>query len=112
MPVQIHFGDRERTLKFGLRACQELEATLGVDGMTDVGTMLSKCSTRAAVACLVAGLKHEDSSLSPNLVTKQLETYIIDEGGNFLDLCNQIWKALEDTKLFEVDKPSGNGSAA
>lgn len=111
MPVQIHFGDRERTLKFGLRACQELEAKLGVDGMTRVGTMLSQCSVTAAVACLLVGLKDGDSSLSPNLITKQLEAYI-DEGGNFLDLCNQIWKALEETKLFEVDKPSGNGSAA
>ncbi len=106
--VTIDFGGKTRTLKFGLRACQELEQKLSVDGMTRVGSMLSQASVTAAVACLLVGLKEDDQALTSNLVTKYLEEYVsASDGRTFVDLSNDIWRALEETGLFVVDRKEG-----
>lgn len=107
--VTIDFGGKARTLKFGLRACQELEQKLGVQGMTVVGSMLSQASVTAAVACLLVGLKDDDPALTHNLVTKYLEQYVAERGRTFVDLCNDLWRSLEDTGLFVVDRQASAG---
>ena len=56
----------------------------------------------AITVALWAGLKHEDKSLSPSLVTKMLETYIAN-GKSLKVLGRALNDAMEETGLFKTD---------
>jgi len=64
--------------------------------------LLSNVGVTAIVSALWAGLKHEDASLSINLVTKYLETYI-KEGKSLRKLGQAISQSILDTGLFKSD---------
>ena len=77
--------------------------------------LLSSASVTATVTALWAGLKHEDSSLSINLVTKYLETYLQD-GKSGRKLAHALSTELLATGLFksdvdELEEQEGNGKA-
>lgn len=113
--VQIEFGGQTRTLKFGLKEIAQLEQRLGVDGLSHIGTKLMSLSVTATVAALAIGLSADDPSVTPNLVFTRLDAYL-KQGGSMGDLCNSIWRAIEETGLFNDANKSegseGNGKAA
>ena len=77
--------------------------------------LLSNAGVTATVTALWAGLKHEDPSLSINLVTKHLETYI-QEGKSVRKLAHALSTEILATGLFktdvdELEEQEGNGTA-
>jgi hypothetical protein len=116
--VQIEF-DKPRELKFDLRAIKDLEAAMGGIPLGEVVGQLSRVGVTAITAALWAGLKHEDKTLTPNLVTKMLQSYIdsTDKKKNLRILARALNQAIEDTGLFRSDADDdedteGNGQAA
>jgi len=109
MSVRIEF-DKPRELRFDLRAIQDLERATGGQPLGQVVTNLSQIGISTLVAALWAGLKHEDKSLTPNLITKMLETYL-QSGGRLKPLMDGVSDAIEASGLFkgaEDDEPEGN----
>jgi len=77
--------------------------------------LLTNAGVTATVNALWAGLKHEDPSLSINLVTKYLETYI-QEGKSIRKLAHALSTEILATGLFksdvdELEEQEGNGKA-
>lgn len=75
---------------------------------------LSQLGVTALTMALWAGLKHEDRTLSPGLVTKMLETYIAN-GKSLRRLGRALNDAIDETGLFKSDdgsdpdeEPEGN----
>jgi hypothetical protein len=114
MAVPLTF-DKPRELKFDLRAIKDLEANMGGQPLGAVVTQLGQMGITAMTMALWAGLKHEDKTLSPNLVTKMLETYI-QKGGSLRVLGRALNDAIEETGLFRSDtdeeEREGNSQAA
>jgi hypothetical protein len=106
--VTLQF-DKPRTLKFDLRAIKDLEANMGGMPLGTVVQQLSMIGVTAITMALWAGLKHEDKSLTPNLVTKMLEAYI-GAGGSLRALGRALNDAIEATGLFNSDE-DGEGNA-
>ena len=78
-------------------------------------SLLSQAGVTATVTALWAGLKHEDASLSTNLVTKYLDTYI-QEGKSLRKLAFALSTEILATGLFksdvdELEEQAGNGTA-
>lgn len=95
VPVTI---DKPRNLKFDLNTFCDLEQKTGIP----TGSLLKSVgdvSVTAIVYALWAGLKHEDLSLSPNLMMKMLETYIA-EGKSIQELGAAISLAIMESGLF------------
>jgi len=105
IPVEF---DKPRQLFFDLAAIRDLEAALGGQPLgTIVNQQLSNLGINATVNALWAGLKHEDRSLTPNLVTKRLETYL-KNGGKLRTLADALSDALEESGIFRAasDEPA------
>lgn len=101
MAVQIQF-DKPRQLKFDLRAIKDLEANMGGQPLGVIVQQLSQVGVTAITMALWAGLKHEDKSLSPSLVTKMLETYIANKG-SLRKLGRALNDAIDECGLFKTD---------
>lgn len=107
--VQIEL-DKTRTLKFDLRATMELEQALGKPLGSILGDITNFGVTSIRTA-LWAGLKHEDSGLTLNLVTKLFESYVKDKK-SLRVLVKALSDALDETGLFQTDdEPEGNAVA-
>jgi hypothetical protein len=111
MPITIDL-DKPRELKFDLRAIKDLEANMNGQPLGAIVQQLAQIGVTAIVMALWAGLKHEDRSLTPSLVTKMLEQYIA-EGKSLRTLGRALNDAIDETGLFTVDEePEGNGQVA
>lgn len=98
--VTVDF-DRSRVLFYDLAAIRDLEAAMGGQPLGVVVTQLANLGVNALVLALWAGLKHEDRAITPNLVTKRLETYLRD-GKPLRALADGINDALEECGLFKT----------
>jgi hypothetical protein len=83
-----------------------------------VHQLLSQVGITAITVALWAGLKWEDKTLNPNLVTKMLADYI-EKGGRMKPIIDALSQALEETGLFKTgdeddadEDGEGNGKAA
>jgi hypothetical protein len=110
--VQLEL-DKTRTLKFDLKAIKDLEAAMGGKTLDDVIRDVLNGGITAIVVALWAGLKHEDQTLSINLTTKILQTYI-DEKKNVRKLGRALGEAFMETGLLKSadEEPEGNGQTA
>lgn len=107
MAVEMNF-DGVRHLKLDLSAIKDLETMMGGQPLGAVVQQLSQMSITAITAVLWAGLKAEDRTLTPNLVTKMLQTYI-DGGGKITTLLAGINDAIQESGLFgNEDADAGN----
>lgn len=98
MSVPIDF-DKPRELKFDLRAVRDLEAALDGKPLAAIIHDITRLGVNALVLALWAGLKHEDKTLNPNLVTKMLEQYLRDKK-KLRVLAKAVDEALDETGLF------------
>ena len=67
--------DKPRKLRYDLEVILDLESATG-RSLGAITRELSTVSFTLTIACLIAGLKHEDKSLTPNLVRKILKEYL------------------------------------
>lgn len=110
--IAIDF-DKPRELKFDLRTIKELEAAMNGQPLGAIVNQLSQLGVTAITLALWAGLKHEDKALTPNLVTKMLETYIANHKSMRV-LGRALNDAIEECGIFrsdEDDEPVGNAAA-
>ena len=98
MYTQIQL-DKPRQLRFDLRAIRDLEAATGKT-VGEITRDLRHVGVTAILACLLAGLRHEDKSLTPNLVEKILEAYL-DAGGGIRPVLKAIDEALASSGLLK-----------
>lgn len=96
--VQVDF-DKPRTLMFDLAAIRDLEQALGGQPLGVIIQQLSNLGVNAMVLALWAGFKHEDRAITPNLVTKRLETYL-KNGGKLSILADAVSNALDECGIF------------
>jgi hypothetical protein len=111
--VPIAF-DKPRHLKFTLSAIKDMEANLGGQPLGAVMSLLGQVGITAITVALWAGLKHEDKTLTPSLVTKMLSDYI-EKGGRTKPLIDALSAALDETHIFKTDDDEdreGNAPAA
>lgn len=106
MAVPIQF-DKPRELKFNLAAIRDLEAALDGKPLASIIGDIMRLGINATVIALWAGLKHEDKTLNPNLVTKMLESYL-NAGGKLRTLAKALDEALDETGLFRNEDDEGN----
>jgi|SRR5215203_1153968 len=96
--VDVDF-DRPRRLFFDLAAIRDLESAMGGQPLGTIVQHLANLGVNAFVYALWAGLKHDERSLTPNLVTKRMEKFLAD-GGKLSGLADAINDALEESGLF------------
>ncbi len=111
VPIQF---DKPRNLKFTMPALKDLEANLGGQPLGAVLQLLAQVGITAITVALWAGLKHEDKTLNPNLVTKMFAEYI-EKGGRTKPLIDALSEAITETGIFKTDDDEdeeGNGQAA
>jgi hypothetical protein len=110
--VQIDF-DKPRSLHFDLAAIRDLEAAMGGKPLASIVGDLASLGVTALVLALWAGLKHEDRTLNPKLVERQLSTYIKDKK-SLRVLGRALNDAIEETGLFrnEDEVTEGNEQTA
>ena len=99
--VSVEF-DKPRQLHYDLAAIRDLEQALGGQPLGTIIQSLSNLGVNAMVLALWAGLKHEDRAITPNLVTKRLESYL-KNGGKLSVLADAISNALDECGLFTAD---------
>jgi hypothetical protein len=107
--VNIDF-DKPRLLLYDLAAIRDLEAAMGGEPLGNIVNRLSNLGVNALVLALWAGLKHEDRTITPHLVTKRLETYLKD-GKPLRALADAINDGLEESGIFRTlddEVPEGN----
>ena len=97
--VDLEF-DRPRRLWYDLAAIRDLERAMDGQPLGLIVNQLAQLGVNALVLALWAGLKHEDRTLNPNLVTKRLEAYIKD-GKSLRTLADAINDGLEESGLFK-----------
>lgn len=109
MAVKVDL-DRERTLKFDIKAVRELEQRLG----KPLGLVLSDIQNMGIgtiETALYTGLQHEDKGLSLSLTQKLFKQYIDDRKPIRL-LIRQLGDAMEETGLFRTeDDEDAEGNA-
>jgi hypothetical protein len=114
--VHVEF-DKPRQLFYDLAAIRDLEQAMAGKPLGTIVTDLSQLGVNALVLALWAGLKHEDRAVTPNLVTKRLETYL-KNGGKLSILADAINDGLEESGLFrspedqEANPPAGRPAAS
>jgi hypothetical protein len=96
--IQVDF-DKPRQLFYDLAAIRDLEQALGGQPLGTIVQHLSNLGVNAMVIALWAGFKHEDRSVTPNLITKRLETYL-KEGKKLRVLADAISDALDECGIF------------
>jgi hypothetical protein len=102
--------DKPRRLRFDLSAIRWLENQTGGRPLGQIINDLRQMGFSVLMLALIAGLKHEDSTLSVNLMSKIVEQYLRD-GGTLDVVFRDVIKAFDDSGLFrtEEDKvPEGN----
>jgi hypothetical protein len=106
---QGDYVPRDRVLTYDLAAIRDLEAALGGQPLGLIVGQLANLGINALVLALWAGLKHEDRTITPHLVTKRLETYL-KAGRPLRKLADAINDGLEESGLFTLDtETEGNG---
>ena len=98
--------DKPRELKFDLRAVQDLERALAGRPLGAILQDLAQIGITTITQALWAGLKHEDKSLTPALITRMLETYLAN-GGRMMPIAQAISAALDETGIFRTDDDDG-----
>jgi hypothetical protein len=118
MAVTIEFGGQARELFFGLKEVKELEIQLGGIPIGAVMNQLAQVGITAMTAALYVGLKGEDKTLNPNLITKMLDDYIrpVNRGGEgkrIKVIADALSEALDETGLFKgpEEDEGGEGNA-
>lgn len=108
VPIEL---DKPRNLRFNLRAIADLEAVTGKP-VGDITRDLRMIGVTAIVACLHAGLAHEDKALTRNLVIRILEDYLDRPGSEGI---RPVLKAIDDAlsgsgllKRIGDEEPEGN----
>lgn len=91
--------DKRRTLSFDLVAIKDLETQMGGLPVGAIVRHLQQAGVNAIIAALWAGLKKEDASLTPAIVTKLLTRYVA-RGGSLLPLARALNDALEASGVF------------
>lgn len=94
--------DKTREVKFDLSAIRDLEAALNGQALGSIVHSLSQMSITALTTALWAGLKHEDKTLNPSLVTKMLEKHL-KGGGKMRPLMDAVSDAIRESGLFNED---------
>lgn len=103
--------DRPRQLRFDLRAIRDLETIMGKP-VGQVARDLTMVGVTAILACLWAGLKHEDKTLNMNLVTKILEDYLEKEDSpGIRPVLKAIDEALSASGLLKKADEESEGNA-
>jgi len=97
--VSIEF-DKPRQLKYDLSAIRDLEAQMDGEPLGVIVNRLANLGVNALVNALWAGLKHEDRTITPHLVTVRLDTYL-KAGKPLRALADAINDALEESGLFK-----------
>lgn len=109
--IPIDF-DKPRHLKFDLPAIKDLEANMNGQPLGAIVGQLAQLGITAITMALWAGLKHEDRTLTPNLVTKMLERYL-QEKKSLRALGRALNDAIEECGIFRnEDDDAGNGQTA
>jgi hypothetical protein len=96
--IPIDF-DKPRNLKFDLAAIKDLEANCNGQPLGSIVNQLAQLGITALTTALWAGLKHEDRTLTPNLVTKMLERYI-SEKKSMRVLARALNDAIDESGIF------------
>lgn len=91
--------DKPRNLLFDLLAVKDLESQMGGLPSGAIVRHLQQAGVNAIIAALWAGLKHEDSELTPAVVTQLLTRYVA-EGRSLLPLARALNDALEASGVF------------
>ena len=103
--IPIDF-DKPRNLKFDLAAIKDLEANSNGQPLGAIVGQLAQLGITAMTTALWAGLKHEDRTLTPNLVTKMLERYI-NEKKSMRVLGRALNDAIEECGIFRNEDEDG-----
>ena len=100
--------DKPRRLRFDLGAIRDLERAMGGKPVGEIVQELRQVGVTAIVVALWAGLKHEDASLTQNLVTKILEEYLSTK--SIRPVLRAIDEALNESGLLKRagDETEGN----
>lgn len=83
--------DRERPLKYGMRAIDFIEKKLGVPFMKIEGISEGSISMNDFAVILLGGLIHDDKNL-----TKDKLMDLVDEYSSFAEVANVMWKAINE----------------
>lgn len=110
MTVEIVF-DKPRQLRYDLAAIKDLENALGGEPLGKIVSNLGQMGINALTMSLWAGLKHEDRTLTPNLVTKLLEKYL-DDGKSLKKLMTAVNDAIDQSGLFKSVESEEDEAAA
>lgn len=109
--IPLHLDDKARHLRFDLAAVRDLEASLGGQPLGVIWQQLGQMGITAMCVALYIGLKHEDRTLSQNLVNKMIERYISD-GGKLKPIVTALTEAFEASGIFQsLDEELGNVAA-
>lgn len=110
--------DRQRRVKFGMKAVRMLEEAMGGMGIAGIYEHVGTLGVNALVMALWLGLKSEDKDITPNLTVKLLDRYL-QNGGSLRTVAVVVRKAIEATGIFKNDEAlvddeerEGNGKAA
>lgn len=91
--------DKPRLLRFDLSAIQDMETQMGGKPLGAIVEHLAQMGINALCIAIWAGLKHEDRTLTPRLVTKMVERYI-QSGKALKRLLGPVNDAIEKSGLF------------
>jgi len=105
--VTVEF-DKPRQLHYDLAAIRDLEAQMDGEPLGVIVNRLAQLGVNALVLALWAGLKHEDRTITPHLVTVRLQTYL-KAGKPLRALADAINDALEESGLFRAAGEDGDG---
>lgn len=110
--VQVEL-DRTRNLHFDLEAYQDLERAMAGQPLGDVIRNVQSVGLSALKFMLWAGLKHEDSALTPSLTNKMIDRHL-KSGKPIGVLINAIADAVDESRIFKTaeEELSGNGQTA
>ena len=109
MFVDVEF-DKPRRLRFDLSAVEDFESASGGQPLGALVQSMNNLGMTTIKLALWAGLKHEDPTLTPNLVRKMLQQHI-DADRPLSQLTEPLNKAILQSGLFgrNLDIPEGNG---
>jgi len=102
--------DKPRRLRFTLSAVKDLETAMGGKPLGGILDELGQLGINAVCVALICGLKHEDPTLTPNLMVKILSDYL-ERGGTLDTVYGAVKEALDGSGLFRTKNdpvPEGN----
>jgi hypothetical protein len=104
-PVEIQF-DQSRRLYFDLKALRALDRVMGEVGIQPTLELLRAVNFTTLERALWAGLIHDEPTLTVNLVSKRLESFV-EAGGDVGELFALAYKAVNECRVF-VRKSAGD----